>query len=458
MRAKPSSMTRRLIVGLTVATMLFWIAAVAAGALVMRGEFDEVFDSALQQTSDRLMPLLVEDLMSQTSDGGPRQTLASSAGSESYLTYQLRDQSGRVLVHSHDAPAEPFDVPLQAGYFTTPNHRVLTTEAISGSLFLQVADPLFHRREAMAETAGALFLPLVPLVPLSVLAIWWIVRRTLAPLDRFREEISTRDGGNLAPIALAGLPAELRDMESSVDRLLDRLRAALESEREFAANSAHELRTPIAGALAQTQRLVRELPEGPVKTRAREVEASLANLSRLTEKLLQMARADSGIGMSDVEADLVPIIKLVVEEFQRMRAYVGRLQFDAPKGLSMMRRIDVDAFGIVLRNLIENALFHGVEETPVIVALSEAGVITVANGGQVIPAEQLTDLVKRFRRGRTGAAGSGLGLAIAISFVKTMDGTIEFRSPATGRVDGFEVAIRLPSASDTRASPIGDRP
>lgn len=445
MTTRPASMTRRLIVRLTAAIVLFWVAAVAAGALVMREEFDEVFDSALQETADRLMPLLVEDLFERDAGDAPPRMRASTVEGESYLTYQLRDHGGRVLVYSHDVQMEPFDVPLTKGFFTTPTHRVFTADAVSGSLFLQVADPLHHRREAMAETAAALFLPLVVLVPLSVLVIWLVVGGALSPLNQLKDEIGARDGGNLTPLPVAGLPMELHVIATSVDRLIDRLRMALDGEREFVANSAHELRTPIAGALAQAQRLVRELPSRAARNRAMEIEGSLSTLSRLTEKLLQMSRADSGIGLSDVETDLVPVVRLVVEEFQRMRAYAGRLQLDVPQGFSLERRLDVDAFGIALRNLVENALIHGDAEAPVKVALSGTGSVTVTNESPVVPAAQLEELTKRFKRGRTEAAGSGLGLAIAISLVERMGGVITFRSPATDRVSGFAAEIRLPA-------------
>ncbi len=438
------SITRRLIIWATVATVLFWIAAVAVSAFVIREELDEVFDSALQETADRLLPLVVEGQLSQDSGSSPRRMRASTVAGESYLTYQLRDRDGRVLMYSHDVQPQPFDAPLQKGFFDSPTHRIYSTDAVSGSLFLQVADPLDHRQEAMAESATALFLPLLLLVPLSIGGIWWIVRRMLAPLDDLRAEIGARDGGNLAPISTVGLPIELQSIRTSVDRLLDRLRTALDSEREFAANSAHELRTPIAGALAQTQRLVRELPNGASRKRAREIEGSLTNLSRLTEKLLQMARADAGIGLSDTETDLVPVVRLVADEFQRTREYSGRLTVDAPPTFSMVRRIDVDAFGIVLRNLIENALIHGSDDRPVTIALSDPGTVTVTNAGPVVAAANLDDLTTRFKRGRTEASGSGLGLSIATSLVERMGGTIQFKSPATGQSDGFEAMMNLP--------------
>ena len=441
MKPKTSSITRGLIIWLTMAVAVFWAAAVAVSGSVMRSEFDEVFDSALQQTSERLLPLLVEDFFRRDADAAPRRMNAGTPEDEEYLSFQLRDRTGRVLLHSHDAEPEPFAVPLAPGFANTATHRVFTQQAVSGTLFLQLADPLDHRWEAMAESAGALFIPLIPLLPLSVVAIWLIVRRALRPLERLEREVGARDGTNLAPLDASGLPRELGTIASSVDHLLDRLRAALESEREFAANSAHELRTPIAGALAQTQRLALELPEGEARTRARGIEQNLAKLGRLTEKLLQLARAEAGIGLSDKETELIPVVRLVMDEFRGRDA--GRLALEAAPDSTLRLRVDVDAFAIAVRNLIENALLHGDRQSTVRVRVSDHAV-SVSNKAAVVSAAELAALRERFKRGKAASsAGSGLGLAIASALAARMGGALQLISPASGETDGFEARIEF---------------
>src|SRR5690606_28950336 len=127
-----------------------------------------------------------------------------------------------------------------------------------------------------------------------------------------------------------------------------------------------ELRTPIAGALAQTQRLLAELPDGTLKLRALQIEATLTALARLSEKLLQLARAESGIGLTVEPTDIVAILALVIEDFERKPEYAKRLRRSGlADATPVMRRVDVDALGIVFRNLIENALIHGDDEETV---------------------------------------------------------------------------------------------
>ncbi len=112
---------------------------------------------------------------------------------------------------------------------------------------MQVADSLDHRKEAATEGGFALLLPGLLLLPLSVLAVIYIVKRAVRPVDQLRQAISSKDSGNLSEIELDRMPVELQPIMHSVNLLLTRLRGALEAERELTANSAHELRTPIAG-------------------------------------------------------------------------------------------------------------------------------------------------------------------------------------------------------------------
>src|SRR5690606_34708819 len=103
----------------------------------------------------------------------------------------------------------------------------------------------------------------------------------------------------------------------AVNRRLERLRRALESERRFAANSAHELRTPLAATLAQVQRLRHDAPTGPLQARAAQIEASLKELARLAEKLMQLAKAEGGGVLAETPQDLALLLSHVVEDLQR---------------------------------------------------------------------------------------------------------------------------------------------
>lgn len=437
------SLARYLMLSLTGALVAFWLIAIGIGIQVMREEYDEVFDSALQETTERLLSLVATDLQLRNRDGqGIAIELHGSPQSE-YLTYQARRPDGSIILRSHDAPQTAFEAPLSIGFHDTARHRIYTAADAGLTLYVQVADRFSHRREAVRESAVSMLIPLIVLIPGSFITIWLIVGRATKPIDTLRGAIASKDGGNLAPIGEADLPRELKPIVRSVNLLLGRLRAALDAEREFTANSAHELRTPIAGALAHGQVLVRELPEGAARERARTLVGALSGLARLAEKLLQLSRADSGIGAKDVEVDLLGVLDLMVRDYERGRTTAGQIRYDDTSGGSLLRAVDADAFAIVMRNIIENALIHRDPGTPVEISIGENGEIRVTNECPVIPARELEDLKRRFQRGSTTAMGSGLGLSIAERIVGQMGGVLDLRSPATGRESGFEARIIL---------------
>ncbi len=444
MKREPS-IVGPLILALTGVMVVFWLVAIGLGIHVIRGEVDELFDSAQQEATERLLALIVDDLNQRGATDPPSDLTLNTATSREYLTYQVRDRNGNVVFRSHDASPRPFDAPLARGFHDNDRQRIYTEATADGTLFMQVADRLANRREAIRESAVTLLLPLIVLIPASIFAIWFIVGRALKPIEILRREIATKDSGNMAAVDGGKLPKEIKPIARSVNLLLGRLRSALEAEREFTANSAHELRTPIAGALAQVQRLAEELPGGAARTRARQIENSLVNLGRLAEKLLQLSRAEAGIGASDTVTDLRQVLEMIVSDYQRDSRTNGRLSYMADEGATLLRNADMDAFGIVMRNLIENALLHGDQNLPVRISLDEVGTIRVVNGGAAIEETDLAALKKRFRRGATSALGSGLGLAICDRIVIQMGGTLELFSPASGEVSGFEARVNLPA-------------
>uniref|UniRef100_A0A7C1SXK3 histidine kinase n=1 Tax=Agrobacterium albertimagni TaxID=147266 RepID=A0A7C1SXK3_9HYPH len=446
MRLEPRSLTGRLVLSLSILLAVFWFIAVGLSIHVMRAEFDEVFDSALQETTERLAPLVVDDYFRRDDGTGPSQVAALHPGAtDEYLTYQVRDASGQVLLHSHNIGTEPYPAPLRPGFWSGDDKRIFTIATVSDTLFVQVADSLAHRREATLESALALLLPILLLLPLGMFATCWVVVRATRPVNELRDSISARDGSNLEPIVLQGLPTEIATISSSVNTLLDRLKLALQAERDLAANSAHELRTPLAGALAQMELLADQLTEPDDRSRADRVLEALRRLSRILEKLLQLARAEAGIGLSSTPVDLLSLVKLRVETFQRSHQTAPIVLRPAPGLAALMRAVDPDAFAIAFNNLLENAARYGTAGEPITVAISADGRITVTNAVSA-PLDRDLDVYRsRFRRGPSTKQGSGLGLAIVDKMIAQMNGTMLLRAVTLpDERTGFECELSLP--------------
>jgi len=432
-----TSLQKTLGIGLTLGVTLLWLLGVTASGLVAQHEMNEVFDSALEETAQRILPLAVTDILNRENGSGNQRAPALKDHDE-YLTYLVRDEHGNLLLQSHDADPEVFGTTPREGFSNTSTHRLYGASAVSNTIYLEVAEPLAHRREAAMEAGLALLMPLIVLIPVSLLGIWWIVRISLRKVVDFQQSIESRGAGDLSPVEENQLPSEFEPIAIAVNRLLERLHRALESERSFTANSAHELRTPLATALAKVQRLKAQVPGNQLQSNVSEIEEALRNLSALSGKLLELAKAEGGGALSQNQHDLAPILAMIVRDFEDQAP--GRIAQSLPEH-EVNSFLDPDAFAILVRNLIENALKHGSDNQSVEVSLDDNGTLRVCNGGVIVPPEQLTLLRNQFARSKTDASGSGLGLAIADAIAKGAGMTLHLRSPATGRQDGFEAEL-----------------
>lgn len=437
-----TSLQGRLGIGLTLGVTLLWLLGVTASGLVAQHEMNEVFDSALEETAQRILPLAVTDILNRENGTG-NQTAPAMKDHDEYLTYLVRDPQGNLLLQSHDADPRVFGTLPGEGFSNTSTHRIYGASAVSDTLYIEVAEPLAHRREAALEAGLALLMPLLLLIPISLLGVWWIVRSSLRTVVEFQQSIESRGAGDLSPVAGDRLPKEFAPVSVAVNRLLQRLHRALDTERSFTANSAHELRTPLATALAKVQRLKTQIQSHQLKTNVAEIEEALRSLSILSGKLLELAKAEGGAAISQNQHDLVPILAMIVADFEGQ--VPERIILTLPER-EVNSFLDPDAFAILARNLIENAIKHGSQSQPVEVNMTGDGTLMVRNGGNIVPPDQLALLRNRFARSKTDANGSGLGLAIADAIAAGAGMTLHLRSPATGRQDGFEAVLNLVDA------------
>lgn len=456
MKRRPS-IALRLALGLTAGMALLWVGAASISVAVMQRELNKAYDDSLQQSAQRLLPLAVRDLREgrdggrlivdddgddEDSDDGRAETRGEPAPHDPSFTYLIRDRDGEVVLRDIHASglAVPDDFP--EGFGTIEDKRTFTVMNKRTGHSIVVIETSDRRLTALRDSIAALGLPLLALLPMMAGGIWLAMRLALRPLEVLRKDIGLRDGRNLQPLASDGHPAELAPIAEAVGALLSRLKSALEAERSFAARSAHELRTPIAGALAQTQQLAVELGSSPGAERLREIEAALKKLATLSEKLLQLARIEAGFATAERETDLSPVLKMVVQDVNATTHGRDRVIVEHPD-TRLMAAIDPDAFAIALRNLVENAIKHGASGRPVRVVLGAPGVVCVRNEGRVVNAADLAKLGQPFVRGDTLADGSGLGLSIARSILEQAGGSLTLRSPARGAEDGFEAEMLL---------------
>ena len=279
---------------------------------------------------------------------------------------------------------------------------------------------------------------LAPLVWLSARAA---ARVSLRPVVELAGAIAGRDEHRSEPVARPDLPEELAPIAASVDRLLARLGAALASERAFARAGAHELRTPLAAALAQTQQLLYELEPGPWRERLERIEAALLRLRRLVEQVMALARAERPASRPERPVAREPVVRLVLDDLARAGLPVERVRIEGSLE-RLAARIDPDAFALVLRNLLENALRHGDPRAPVLLLVEAPDRLAVRNAGPPLPADMLGERPAGDRR--PSGEGAGLGLLIARTAAERSGAGLELVSPLLDASGGVEARLALP--------------
>lgn len=440
-----SSLSQRVTLFVTLALGVVWLVAVALMTLVLWWEQDELFDQQLESSAKILLFMLSQSETGSHTDSVSVVPQADYPLDEAVL-FRIFAADGRIL--SQSALVQDADLPEPAKvaspvFSTTAGYRIYTTAENSAGHALQIAAPLAERREALRESMLGFLLPMLALLPLTGLFVSWMTRRALRPMRRLRAEIAARDGERLDAIDALDWPSDLVRIAGSLNRFMARLSRALDAERAFATNAAHELRTPVAVALAQVQQLRKGATDARQAERIDALERALQRMKRLVARLLQLARADAGIGASDQAHDLVSLTRLVLDEASPRLAASGRIVADLPAA-PVTARIDPDAFAIVLGNLVDNALQHSPAASPIRLRLRPGAVIEVENEGPAIPETEQAGLTRRFAR--RGGEGFGLGLHICTQIMAGAGGQLELISPLPGREYGFLARISLPGA------------
>lgn len=429
--------------------LLFLLAAIGAFAL-MQGV--GAYRSALQQADD-LFDEHLKQMAYSLRASVPHAPGADFEG-EVGLTIQIWGPDGVQLFRSRRS-ALPQSAVLGFSDISVDgtNYRVYTVQTPRQTV--QIAQDV-SARNARARTLGLRSaLPVALLAPLLMLVVWWVVSRSLAPVESTRRQLAARTAEDFSPLADAGLPDEVRPLVRELNALFSRVETAFAAQKNFVSDAAHELRSPLTALKLQAQALRRADTRGDPAAH----EAAVARLNqgieraiRLVEQLLALAREEAAAapspGTPAVETlDLQEVLRQAVADVLPQAQAKGIDLGVAPGSDAHPAPVagQAEALRILVRNLLDNAVKYTPAPGRVDVELRTEKtevLLAVDDSGPGIPAQDRERVFDRFFRGEDqSSAGSGLGLSIVRAIASRHGARVQLL--ASQSLGGLRAEVRL---------------
>lgn len=391
-----------------------WSLTLVIALIAIYHEIGEVYDSTLVQYAR---------LIADKTGGGA----ASFSGPDTFndfpsyeyerkITYRVLEKDGSELVSSETAP--PLPPGLQAGF---SDHKIdhkpwrffMIRDAETGREIV-MAERYSIRHEVAFQLLLSVFIPALILAVVAFMAIWRATSQGLRRLTDISQQVDRRVAEDLSRIE-GDIPVEIASLLDALNRLLSRLSESFARERQFTDNAAHELRTPLAAIKTQAQVIARNT--GLTEDLRAQVDNLLQAADRaagLTESLLSFVRLQNDASRP-VRVDLAQVLKKECELLQP-QAGAGDVRLDVDAGDAVFCSVNPEVIGVLMRNIVQNAIKFSPPGARVAVRLWQAGpeiVLRVADEGHGIPPEHREKIFERFYRiDKSRAPGTGLGLAM----------------------------------------------
>lgn len=429
-------------------------ALVATGAAAMyysaRAASQHLYDESMRQTGELLLELAQHEIEEHGPTLGEALLRAETLPGPFAFRYQIWTPELRSSYRTADAPKTPL-MPLTATGFSWTRidgepWRSFAAWNRGHTLLLQIAESLSYRRELPPAFFWGLITTLAILLPLGSALIWWIIAHSFRTVRTAAQRVAARTAGDLQPIDAQHVPQEVAPLLTALNRLLERMREALDLERHFTADAAHELRTPLAAIRANAQVMQGARSPEEFSSAATELLIGVDRSGRLIEQLLALARLDTG---SDVRQrfTVIDLATLVCSQADEQQPFAARRQIQLEtNAATAMVRGDRDLLGILLRNLVDNAIRYSPAQSRVIISCAQHAdhvELTVSDQGVGVRPEERGRIFERFYRvSGSQDYGSGLGLSIVQRIADLHGAHIELSSG--GQQRGLVIVVRFP--------------
>lgn len=484
-----TSIRRRLLVALIGSLLMVWAVILLLVYRVATHEVREVFDADLARSARILQTLLLHEVEEEAEAMRKARMVAEEIGPsslqdfphlaailndiekeeakerlelvetaqqashkyESRLVFVARYGDGDIMLSDASVPNLPAtDDGYSDIHLDGQRWRIFRLSDAATGFSVQVGELEAFRSELVGYITRNTFMPFLVSLPLTALIIWLVVGRALFPLQRIAHAVSNRDPNALHRIDGNDIPTEIRSLVDALNALFERVAATLERERQFTADAAHELRTPLAALKTFLQVAQGHSSEPAVR---RDIDQALLGVDRSThtvEQLMQLAHADADHA-NTLPVDSVDLCQLAVETVQSLAQQALERQLDLGIDAAQETLVpgNYGGLSVMLRNLVDNAIRYTPEGGMITVSTGRNGrhswISVKDNGPGIDPADRET-VFNRFHRGEgeqaAGTSGSGLGLSIVQRIARLHNAEIELGEGLGGT--GLGVAVKFP--------------
>jgi two-component system, OmpR family, sensor kinase len=433
------SIRRRLLTWLVSGVMLTGVIATVVVYFKTQEEMDEVYDQHLKQIALSLRDQ--EDL-------SVSQPAISNDGGEDNegIVVSAWDRAGEPVFGL--ANGRPSPAAGRPGYSTViwnnQPWRIYVANGSGGTV--EVAQPLAARTLIVMWIVLRILLPTIPLVLVLIALVWLGVRQGLKPLAEVTEALATRTGTTLQPVAVKTNAQELMPFMAAVNDLLDRLEREITKQKNFVADAAHEIRTPLAALQIQLE-LVQSADDAAERNAAlAQLRSGIERLTHLSQQLLAMARLDPGSTWRP--AQKVDLSEVAIDVMGELWPLASAKDIDLGS-IAHERTLvegDPDALRMMVTNILDNAIRYTPQGGKVDINLHrhpETVELEVIDTGSGIPSEDRDRVFDRFYRSvGNGTNGSGLGLAIVKRIAEQCGATITLDKGKDGQGLRFCVFLK----------------
>ena len=448
MTRQPRSLMARILRWHAIAVLITAIAVAGSVYLFLDTTAARIQQQTLHVHAQALRQALSHDgtgRLRLTQDNTSAAVFASGAG----FSFRIVDRRGTLLFQSQSKMVLPTaNIPLEdeESFFRRQSRRTFYAGTSSPArignerVWIAVLQNLTHPDYILDDLLAQFLLYgmaiVAPLLLLLLAIDALIIRRAVLPVRRASASLETAEG---VPLDLRlhdeRLPAEVRPLALAVNAILERLASSYRMQRDFTADAAHELRTPIAVARLRVEGVDDPGLRGQLRS-------DLDMLGRIVEQLLEIAELET-VGLDTAAS--VDLVRIATDGV----ASIAPLAFCAGKSIAFSSEADkvVIAGHAVwiakaLGCLIENAVTHSGEGRQIEVTVSADGTLAVCDDGSGVPEQDQAAIFRRFwKRDRSAGRSSGLGLAIVAQVAEAHQTTVSLTS-RPGRTR-FAIVFRL---------------